>query len=149
MTVIAYKDGVLATDSSAWFDNLALGSMKKLHRLATGKLLACSGSHALSIAVQEWADSGWSTDGKPVPVEDNRFAALWLREDGVWHISSQFLKYRDPGPFAAQGCHREFMLGAMMHGASAIEAVELAIKYGDSARGPVQWGRYERQAPSS
>lgn len=65
---------------------------------------------------------------------------MWLREDGLFHITKEWEIYQHPthSDFYCDGAHIEFVLGALAAGASAVQAVELAIKFGDSARGPVQ-----------
>ena len=140
MTVIACRAGVLATDSSGWIGELAVARMKKITRLEDGSLFAASGERQIIVGVKRWLAGKMFGDKPPMPDDDAEtgFGAIWLRRDGIWLIHNRAEPYLLDADFAAEGAHAEFCYGAMADGASAEEAVELAIKYGAFARGPVQ-----------
>jgi hypothetical protein len=64
---------------------------------------------------------------------------MLLKPDGtVWVITHKFHCYRSDKLCHASGAHTEFVYGAMLAGASAEQAVRLAIQHCRSAAGDVQ-----------
>lgn len=138
MTVIVIRDGIMATDSGVWQGDLCVGEKQKIFRLPNGSLFAACGRSPATEVCLDWLKRGEDQPHPPLEKEGD-FGALWLREDGIFRISHDWMVYANTSKdFAADGAHGEFVLGALAHGASAAEAVELAIKYGDHAVGPVQ-----------
>jgi ATP-dependent HslUV protease subunit HslV len=138
MTAIAYRDGVLAADSGVWDGNLLAGTVRKVHRLEDGRLYAASGREVDVQACRNWLN-GADPERRPPPVDrETGFSALIVGAE-VLAIARDMRIYTPPAArFYALGCHYEFLLGAMAAGASAAEAVNLACRYGDGAREPVQ-----------
>lgn len=141
MTVIAYRDGIMAADTAMWDggdgERLAVSNITKIKRLPDGGLIACTGRTPDIAKVHEWLRK----DGpKPAPFDKDCFGAMLVRPDGsVWNMSSDLDIYpAGEAPCYAEGGHRHFMMGAMMAGASAREAVEMAMKFGDCGAGMVQ-----------
>lgn len=135
MTVIACKDGVMAADTGIWQGLLVCGYASKIVRLPDGGLFAACGAHAAAVLCAEWLAGERE---KPEPEEEGSFGALMLSPNGIWHVDYKLRIYKSPSAIAAEGSHTEFLLGAMYAGASAEEAVRLAIKHGDCAAGEVQ-----------
>lgn len=146
MTVIAYRDGVLATDSGQWQDQIIVStSHQKIYRLPEGMLLAGCGRACDVASCVEWVRDGMRPGERPAKDEDKRFGAFLIdgRNAPPLIIEWDFRPYRATNaPFWAKGAHIEFMLGAMAAGSSAEEAVALAVKWGDSAEGAVQVARF-------
>lgn len=140
MTVIACRDGVMASDSGVFHGDYHFVTQQKIFRAPDGSLYACSGPAAPAAAVSRWFALGRPEDFSwPAVAHEDGFGVIWLRQDGIWLIDEAFVPFPDDGmPFAADGSHSDFLFGAMAQGASAVEAVELAIKYGVWARGPAQ-----------
>lgn len=134
MTVIACRDGVMAADTAVWQGEVMVGRLNKIIRLDDRSLLAMAGDSSLAQVCRDWLNG----DHRPSPVGEFDFGALWLRSTGLFRIDHRFLAYADPGDYAAEGAHDEFVLGAMAAGASAEEAVHLATKYCRRAGGEVQ-----------
>ena len=138
MTVIACRDGIMAADSGVYQGDLHFGVTQKIRRLVDGSLVAACGSRPLIQEFHRWIMGGGGVD-KPDAVEPEMFGGLWLKCDGtIWRITHKFEVYDDPCAFAAEGMNANFMLGAMAHGASAEQAVRLALKYSDGAWGDCQ-----------
>lgn len=136
MTVIAYRDGIMAADSAVWGDQIIVEHVRKIWRLADGSLFGCSGRLCDAQACADWLLNGGD---KPAPAEKGYFTALVAAPDGVVRrIEWDMRPFEITGPYHTCGAHMEFLHGAMAAGASAEEAVRLAIRYGDSAAGEVQ-----------
>jgi hypothetical protein len=135
MTVIACRDGVMAADTAVWCGNIIVGHRQKVMRLVDGRLVACTGSSPVIAACKAWLDG---KSEKPAPEAEDAFGGLILSQSGIQRISYKFHLYENAGEFACEGAHGEFMFGAMLMGASAAEAVRLAIEHGDNAGGDVQ-----------
>lgn len=136
MTVIACRAGVMAADTAVWQGSLMVGHTRKIHRLRNGSLFGGSGYRPVIQACLAWLNNEGE---RPEPVEDGEFGALILGLDGLLRVDCRFRQYDSSvGDFAAEGAHTEFMVGAMMAGASAELAVQLAIHVGDNAGGEVQ-----------
>lgn len=135
MTVIAIKNGVIAADTGLWLGNICVEHCKKIRRLSDGRLFAISGHRAIGEACYAWLQD---ESLRPEPgSDDSDFGGLLLTKDGAFRVDYKFRIYPTGIP-AAAGSHTEFLMGAMYAGASAEEAVRLAIKHGDSAAGEVQ-----------
>lgn len=141
MTVIVYRDGVMAADSAVWIGGIIVGNTKKIWRLSDGSLYAASGARPDVMACCRWLATGGMPHEKPAAVDDKEFfGALLVSSNGViGKIDRRFELYdASCAKWAVEGAHSEFLLGALMQGATAEEAVSLAIQYGDSAGGEVQ-----------
>jgi 20S proteasome alpha/beta subunit len=129
VTTIAYRDGVLASDSRAYSgDKTPIGAKTKIHRLDDGRLIGISTTNVGGDAlIRRWAEAGCpiqdASDLKP-----DAFEALLLKPDGsVWYANGN-LDWTGPltGSFIAIGSGSQFALGAMAAGASAEDAVRLS-----------------------
>lgn len=138
MTVIACKDGVMAADRAVFQDDIIVGSTTKIHRLTDGSLIAAAGPRPLIQQFRAWMEHGQDPIWRPREPKEDEFGALWLRKDGIWRVSCHWEIYDDPAPFAAEGMGTRFLLGAMAAGASAADAIGLAIRYCADVRGPIQ-----------
>ncbi len=155
MTTVAFKDGVMASDS-CWTcgDNID-SLMSKVTRLASGALLGQAGDNDAR-AVERLFDKIKTPAGFPSRDELLRIRldysgllvlpkgrifkislthaseAHWggdFKEDvGLWEIS---------GVIASIGSGRDYALGAMAAGKSAKEAVQIACRYDINSRPPV------------
>lgn len=149
MTAIAYRDGVLAADSVGW---MAEGHVKipvspKIVRFKGGMFACCGGETEIALATD------WITKvGTPKPLLEQQegFGCIWVKPDGsVWYTNWRLHPVIRPEGFMAIGACDKFMMGAMFAGASAEEAVRLAILHTDGAGGEVQVERLEQSAATS
>lgn len=147
MTAIAFRDGVMAADTAVWASTgggyTVVGRYRKIDRLKDGSLFASTGRSADHQAVIRWLAT--DQEGETPKVKE-QFSAIWARRRGVLKIEDDVRPFDMPqADFYAAGASMEFLLGALAAGASAEEAVRLAIQYTDGAAGDVQ---VERLAPS-
>lgn len=135
MTVIVVRDGVMAADTASWCGQIIVAHRNKIRRLHDGRLFAGTGERASADACFDWLDGRAE---KPPPEERDAFAALILGPGGIERVDYKFRTHADNQEFAFAGAHGELLFGALAAGASAEEAVRIAIRYGDSAGGEVQ-----------
>ncbi len=150
MTSIAYRDGIMAADSTVWRGQGATIKMitrPKILRLPTG-LFACCGD---SQEIEVWREFLGNTISKPDPFEkDTGFSCLWAKPDGtVLQCWWKLVWVKITSPFVAIGASENFMYGALHAGASAEQAVQLAIDHTDGAGGKVQVERVKPLSPVS
>ena len=142
MTVIVYRDGVMAADTAGWdYDGHVIKSnRKKIVRLRgmihAGSLFAACGELENAEALIEKLNGG---DIGDYTIDDNGFCAIEVLPHGT---ILRYLKKMRPvafeQPFIAIGANESFLYGALYAGASAEDAVRLAIRHTDSAGGDVQ-----------
>jgi hypothetical protein len=139
VTVVACKDGIMVADTASWSGGVKFGNAQKIARMPDGSLLGCAGWKPVIMQVREWLADGARADNKPTPADKDDLDAIILRPDGkIWSISYRFDLYPSDALMDAAGAHNEFLLGAMLAGASAEEAVRLALRHCGSAGGDIQ-----------
>lgn len=137
MTVIAYRDGIMAADGASWQGEVIVAfETRKINRTAGGWLWACSGARDDIDLFREWIEHDRSSP-PPKPREDD-FSAIVVRPDGEVTRFYGGHPYQVPATFVSAGAHDEFLNAVMIHGGSAEEAVRLAIKHCPWAGGEVQ-----------
>lgn len=142
MTVIACRDGIMAADSGVYHDQLLVGYATKIVRHGDGSLAAAAGRRPLVQAFHRWIEAGALAESHPPEADEESFGAIWLKPDRkIYRVSHKFEVYDDAGSFAAEGIAVSFMLGAMAYGASAEDAVRLALKWSAYACGEIQLER--------
>lgn len=140
MTTIAYRGGVLAADSRAYSGGAApIGAKVKIHRLPDGTLFGVSSNNVgADTLLRRWVEGGCqpaeSGDLKP-----DSFSVLLIRPDGAVFYANDNLDLSGPlsAPFFAIGSGKEAALGAMVMGADARRAVEVACELDMWSGGPV------------
>jgi hypothetical protein len=137
MTVIAYKDGIMAADTVTWCMDLVNNDVTmKIIRTPSGELVGCAGGVGVITEFQEWAMAGFPSCSKPKGSDD--FVALVVSPDGkVSKYDGEMRRY-DSGVVGFIGVHAEFLCGALAAGASAEQAVRLALTHCAYAGGEVQ-----------
>lgn len=142
MTAIAYRDGVLAADSVAWASTcVKVPSSPKIVRLPDGGLLAAAGETGEIRELREFMSKLVTSQPRMHPTfdKDEGLTALWVRPDrSLWRCWYQLRWYSVDAPFDCIGAPAQFMFGALHAGASAEEAVRLAVLHTDGAGGEVQ-----------
>lgn len=140
MTVIAVKDGIMAADTQSWHGNLKISSASKLRRFDIG-IGGFTGWRPVIEIAQSWLEHGgpWGSDHqRPSAVAEADLSGVILRPDGIWILTHKFDVYRSASAIECCGAHSEFLFGAMLAGASAEEAVRLAILHCEYAGGEVE-----------
>jgi len=142
MTTIVYRDGILATDRQMAHGQYVRPTDMKLHLVisygGTHYALAFAGVVTFGLAFAKWVEEGKVEGEFPIKNIDDKinFHALLVQRrygtDGVIQPKCQYYgnnliaMSEDEVPYVAQGTGDEFALGAMHHGANAIEAVQAA-----------------------
>ena len=142
MTIIVYRDGIMAADGGTWQGDVVVHSTaQKLIRLIDGRVIGCAGSRPDIEAYILWMQSGSSPAHKPPcdHLAERDFGAIVAYPGGLFDkVDYKFRSYAGIGPWAVEGCHTEFAHGALVMGASADYAVRLAVKHCAYATGDVQ-----------
>jgi 20S proteasome alpha/beta subunit len=134
MTTLAYRDGELATDSRITIDNMIVSDRrKKVHRLKDGSIVAWAGN----VQDGERLMKALRSKNAEMP-ELGEISALHLRADGtLWLYEGSVWAKQDPGYYAT-GSGSAYAFAAMDAGASAKDAIRIAIKRDASSGGRVQ-----------
>lgn len=136
----------MASDTAAWVGGLIVGHVKKIVRLPDGSLFGAAG---LSDVIEAYVDWASGRGEKPEACkEPEDFEAIRAYPDGGVRTISALTFQPLPGvyEFMAAGSPQEFLLGAMAAGASAADAVRLAIEYHADCAGAVISERLEISA---
>lgn len=136
MTTIAYRDGVLAADTLATWGDSRDGRCTKIAK--RGPVLAAgAGSMAQVQAFLDWFRAGMKGDPPPAQAGDNS-AFCYLIEPSGWFLMwgpRGWERSRDDA--LALGSGGEYARGAMSAGATAEEAVAIAILHDVKSGGPI------------
>lgn len=137
MTVIAFKDGVMAADTML-SDGNAHYRVKKLWRLPDGGVAGGAGVQRAAYAVLKFLADGGDIGGKDAPdAEDSEI--LIARPDGaLWMIDGGFPAFPLLDKVAAIGCGADAARMAMSLGLSAVEAVSKVTRQDLLCGDPVQ-----------
>jgi hypothetical protein len=138
MTTIAFRAGVLATDSGVQANGTRHGTVQKTFKAPDGSLIAYAGNAHLHGAIEHWIDHGLKVDA--VPDTEDKGTILWIKPDAtIWVIDGGGLPFKIDAPFYADGSGGDIALGAMGAGATAVQAVEIALHLDSGSSGPVQY----------
>lgn len=142
MTVIAYRNGVMASDSLVNADHVNVGTVKKVTKKA-GWLAGGAGNLRdialfLEIFEESIEEAGEEFIISPEAKFENLGGIIVSPEGKVWHIEASGYPYQVEDDFHVNGIGYEIAIGAFEMGATAEQAVEVAIKRSANCGGPVQ-----------
>lgn len=139
MTIIAYKDGLLAADTLAVGLGKEYDCRKVFYKAGVGAVAVC-GEGLFARAAANWIFNG-CTDPKPVSNDDNYWTAIFLRRDGeLFSVSCETPVVKlDRNKFYAEGSGAENAFTAMHLGQEAIGAVEVAKELNIYCGGETSW----------
>jgi hypothetical protein len=140
MTVIAFKDGVMAADTQETWGN-SRARVSKLVRLPDGGVAGAAGEGAASQAALNWLESGGSLDGqsdRPLPDISGAEVLIAKGDGSLWLLYSRFPGYPLLDKSIAIGCGADAARMAMEYGATAVEACQRVAKYDVFCGDPVQ-----------
>jgi len=138
MTTIAYKQGVLASDTGATMGGSRLGRVEKIVRAADGRLAAAAGNAAYAHAFRAWVLKG---EGEPPSAKSDDPSVA--NRGIIFHPCGRIQVFEDVGsfdvtaPYYAIGSGRPEALGAMHAGATAEQAVRAAMEHDEHTFGEV------------
>ena len=139
MTAIAFRDGLMAADTGVTGGYLIRGHTKKIVRRADGAIAAASGHGGACQAFRDWFLQGGRGRFDPESKRDDDFGAIIAYPDGlVVGVDAYGRPTSLDAPFHVQGACEDVLFGAMAAGATAEEAVWIAIRNSDGAHGVVQ-----------
>lgn len=149
MTILAYRNGILASDSLANVRGTRISAVRKIGRDPDGAIFGATGGVADCHAFLRWCQAGRPDDAMPKLVEDH-FSGLLIEKDGTVKEYAPNLNWAThDAPFFGWGPGGDIAIGAMAFGATAIEAVNIAIEYEGSCHGPVQIERLDIALPEA
>lgn len=141
MTTIAYRDGVMASDSLVTKGHSHRdGTSQKVYRLGPpgrGILVGIAGQWPAAQRLVDWLRAG--AHGEPPDMGGEKGAeALIIMPDGLivsvtW---AGWERYR--AEYVTLGCGSDYASGAMAHGATAEEAVAASLVHESASGGPIQ-----------
>ena len=124
MTIICWRDGIIAADSQTTNGVLA-GKTKKLFKLKNAAI-GFAGLLTDGLKLIEFLKS--DEDKPPELSEDFESLMMDLRTGKCAYYDRTLIAVKIMDKFEAIGTGSELAIGAMEHGATAIEAVRVAIK---------------------
>ena len=140
MTVVAFKDGVMAADTQETWGN-SRARVSKLVRLPDGGVAGGAGDGPACQAALNWLASGGSLDGysdRPLPDIAGAEVLIAKGDGTLWLLYSRFPGYQLLDESIAIGCGCEAARMAMSYGASAIEACQRVARQDVFCGDPVQ-----------
>ncbi len=153
MTVLAYRDGVLAADSGAFMGATRHAFGLKIARAPDGTLYGFSGVYAEGEAYMAWVLAGAQGDlpsirrTKEADTEDAIHILRVRPGRAPERLTGYGIETWHDAPYAAIGAAAEFALGALHAGATAVQAVEAAIAHSQWAHGPVRSVSHQPRVP--
>jgi 20S proteasome alpha/beta subunit len=136
MTCIVYRDGVLASDSRVIDGTDTIYNTTKIYRLDDGSLMGAAGNGREICIFKNCYLHGIEA---PEGYDYKEFAGIIIKPDGaIFFCETHDLLDTVDDEFLAIGSGRSVAIGALEMGASAEEAVEIAIKYNTYCGGPIQ-----------
>lgn len=144
MTAVCYRAGIMAADSVGWTgenSNIKVPVKPKIFRLSGGGLVGCGGTTSEIDMFRKAMISDADAVSVQLPTfeKEYNFSSIWVKPDGtIWQCGWQLRWFQHHSQFVAMGANSDFLWGAMFAGASAEQAVRLAIEHTDGAGGEVQ-----------
>jgi ATP-dependent HslUV protease subunit HslV len=145
MTTIAYRDGVLASDSRATYDDWTQSKCIKLYRAKSkvdpvkgDVLVGTAGHSSASLLFLDWLEVGGEPRLHDRGVNEmTEFECLIVHKSGIWVGDRLCRLEKLEEDFWAAGSGRQAALAAMHCGKSAIDAVRMACRIDSFSGGRV------------
>jgi ATP-dependent protease HslVU (ClpYQ) peptidase subunit len=133
MSVVAWDGKSIAADKQATNTGLRFRATK-IRRLASGEVLAWTGGQDSGAIVSKWYEDGADPEKWPDCQKDKEdWARLVVASAaGVVFFERTPVAIPIEDEFQAWGTGRDYALGAMARGATAREAVEIAMRFDTS-----------------
>lgn len=145
MTVIAYRDGVMAGDSLLAGDNTVCAYVDKIRDI-NGYFVGICGHWGVASELFKWFEEecvdGPKRPPETVLVDDDKYPTMMLivrKTDGfVWRVDGIGYPQEVAAPFFALGTGDDVAIGAMAMGADAETAVKVACEYDIHSGGKIK-----------
>lgn len=129
MTIIVYRNGVMASDTSIFGDRTMCGNVRKINMREDGALIGGAGIMSFAAEFMRWFMNGENGERPKLGLSDKESASILIvRPSGMIEEHDIYGWYTHDTPYYAIGSGMDFAYGAMDYGASAVEAVKVAIK---------------------
>lgn len=130
MTIIAYKDGILAADDAFVQEDMMWGTAEKIWKRNDGTLIGAHGEAGWCEKFKDWVLGGEEGDAPEAEKDGPGYSCgLIVRNDGRVEIHAPTGVLPFSGEYYAMGSGSALALGAMASGKSAAEAVGVAIQH--------------------
>lgn len=144
MTVIVYRDGIMAADSGAFSASTKCSHANKIARGPDGSLYGVTGNSAEGETYLRWVRAGM--EGEPPVIRrtkeadnEDAFHVLRVRPGcDPERLTGYGVETWEGASYAAMGSAADVALGALHAGATAEAAVLAAIEHSQWAHGPVR-----------
>lgn len=138
MTTVAWRSGILAADTLIAYGSYTNGDREKIAQCGNYHA-AVAGPAWVREPLEEWLRSGARRKNCPNELLDNEEAFATIIMNGHGAIFDFTRGYLIPicADYAAIGSGGHMALGAMAHGATAIQAVRAACKHDKSSGGRI------------
>ena len=147
MTVIAYRDGIMAADSLATAGDRIAGHCRKVFKVMTPRgpeVFGVAGGALYTPLLRAYLE-GKAPIPMPNEVERGKpqtdrsgYAAIVVGAAGIRILEDGCEELAPDAPYYALGCGAKFAQGALAAGKSAEDAVKIAIECSPWCGGPVQ-----------
>jgi len=138
VTTIAYRDGVLASDTIMSIGGCLLGETVKIWRSKNGDLAGVCGTAAYLHAFRDWFLKGQKGAPPEAKVDDDCMdRGVIFRKDGRIEVYEEGGMFEVTAPYYAAGSGRAEACGALFAGADAEMAVRAAIEHDPHTGGKV------------
>jgi|ERR1035437_4350763 ATP-dependent protease HslVU (ClpYQ) peptidase subunit len=128
MSVVAF-DGIHIAADRQGTSGEYINRSTKIRRLLNGDVIAWTGTSENGLAVAQWYEAGADPALWPASQKGEDWSRLIVVSKGrVFTYEQLPIKRLIEDRFSAWGSGRDFALGALANGASAVEAVKVASK---------------------
>ena len=133
MTTIAYRDGVLAGDTQSTEGYYKSTKMRKIFKV-NNNLVGFCGDAAAIPPLKKWVRAGFTPEEELKKISQHlSYSMLVIPPDGkmFYKYSDSINVFREEYPkthFKSEGSGSDVAIGALIMGATAVEAVKAAIQ---------------------
>ena len=137
MTIIAFRDGMLAADTKSSAGHITRGYMKKIGRTKDGHLWGFVGTADFHEVCSEWVEKREGKAPNIMEQGENSILILITPDHRVREWNGHGWYETDKCDFYAWGSAGSLALGAMAMGADAATACEVAIRFDNYCGGDI------------
>lgn len=139
MTVIVYRDNIMACDGGLWIGTSMIisNNTNKIHRLVDGSLFGAAGESGKIELLRYWLNKSPQLT-EQAPYDTAGVSAILVNsKNQVYMFDNNRVFLLMQADWYAVGGPAEFVNGCLACGKSAKEAIELAIEWRSDIRGAV------------
>jgi len=146
MTVVAFRDGVMASDSAVTTGDEFFCTTQKLFRAKDGSIAGFTGNLSQMGTFKRWFEESYPE--VEVPKMGGTWETLIVHPDlSMWWTNGKGLLVEIKGQSMTIGSGGMWAKGALEAGATPAQAVQVAIDYNTACRGPIQIMQLEQPNP--